>query len=55
MITEHRRPIAEVHQTGTPDIEFTPAEQPFSLADVTIPDPVPGLATALIDEDRGAG
>jgi len=56
LITEHRRPVAEVRRNGadTQLVDY-PAE-PFSVVDI---DPVndgemkPGLATALISEDRG--
>lgn len=56
VITEHRRPVAEVRQNGvdTQCVDY-PAE-PFSFDGIDEP-PVderhPGLAMDLINEDRG--
>jgi hypothetical protein len=56
LITEHRRPVAEVRRNGAEaQLVDYPAER-FSVVDI---DPIhygaikPGLAAALITEDRG--
>lgn len=56
VITEHRRPVAEIHRCAQPDRIATYATEPFSLEGIdtklTI-EPVPGLAQELLNEDRG--
>jgi len=56
LITEHRRPVAEVRRNDA-DLQLVdyPSE-PFSLADIDSGKPdgaTDGLAIALINEDRG--
>lgn len=56
VITEHRRPVAEVRRSGvdTQLVDY-PAE-PFSfhgIDEAPVDESHPGLAMALINEDRG--
>jgi hypothetical protein len=56
LITEHRRPVAEVRRNGLDTQLVDYPSEPFSLSEI---DPAaglagkPGLAMALITEDRG--
>lgn len=56
VITEHKRPVAEVHRCSEPERIVTYAEEPFSLKGVhagTRVERVPNLARDLLNEDRG--
>jgi antitoxin (DNA-binding transcriptional repressor) of toxin-antitoxin stability system len=56
VITEHRRPVAEVHRCSEPDRVVTYAEEAFSLQEVHAGprvERVPNLARDLLNEDRG--
>jgi antitoxin (DNA-binding transcriptional repressor) of toxin-antitoxin stability system len=56
LITEHRRPVAEVRQNDSAARLVDYPSEPFSLDDIDstgVVDAQNGLAMALINEDRG--
>ena len=56
LITEHRRPVAEVRRNDSDAQLIHYPSEPFSLAGIDTEVPVegqPGLAMELINEDRG--
>lgn len=56
VITEHRRPVAEVHRYGAADQIVTYPSAAFSLHGIepaARADSVPNLARDLLNEDRG--
>jgi antitoxin (DNA-binding transcriptional repressor) of toxin-antitoxin stability system len=53
IITEHRRPIAEIRAYGADSGLIVPASAPFSLAGTAPKEPVSGVWASLLDGERG--
>ena len=53
VITEHRRPIAEVHAYNSDNIPILQASGPFTLAGTAPQLPVPGIWESLLNGERG--
>ncbi len=53
VITEHRKPVAEVRSIDLEGRVFESASRPFKLDDSRPSAPATGLAAELLDEDRG--
>ncbi len=53
VITEHRRPVAEVRAVGTADDLVEPASRPFTLEGSAPREPHSVEWRALLDEERG--
>ena len=54
VLTEHNRPIAEVHKFGAEDELVTPPTHAFSLQAITVTQPRLGSWAELLYEDRGS-
>lgn len=53
IITDHKRPVAVVRQVDRKSAHVKPAEVPFSLPEKPDIGKKKGLASQLIDEERG--
>ena len=53
IITEHKRPVAEVRPYDSVDALVVRAEKKFSLVGSAPPSPTPGLWKSLLDAERG--